>query len=174
MPALGPIISSLVGNSPLAATSRFSMKCLAESSSAFPHLRGILVVRHANYVTHYTLISGKIEISNLFDFVTRRISVFRQNSRHGAQDPTCPKSVRIMRCGWTIVVIDQYTCTFLACVLKRNYLLAAALALGDWIADGQQNGTSGLLGYDRTRGRCCYRGPHIAGRLRRGGIGDER
>jgi len=31
-----------------------------------------------------------------------------------------PQSVRIMRCGWTIVVTDQYTCTFLACVLKRN------------------------------------------------------
>ena len=90
MPALGPIISSLVGNSsPLAATSRLSMKCLAESSSAFPHLR--VVVRHANYVTHYTLISGKIEISNLFDFVTRRISVFRHNSRHGAQDPYLPQ-----------------------------------------------------------------------------------
>jgi|ERR1700722_7504942 hypothetical protein len=55
----------------------------------FLHLRGILVVRHANYATHYTLISGKTEISNLFDFVTRRISVFRWNSRHGAQDSTC-------------------------------------------------------------------------------------
>src|ERR1700738_2775034 len=56
---------------------RFSAGCnlaaqqvmLSEVFQRFPHLRGILVVRHANYVAHSTLKSGKREISNLFDFV---------------------------------------------------------------------------------------------------------
>jgi hypothetical protein len=74
----------------------------------------------------------KREISDLFDFYpTHQRPQYSVRTRDTARRILMPQSVRIMRCGWTIVVIDQYTCTFVACVLKRNYLLAAAQALGD-------------------------------------------